>query len=247
MARGATLAALLTDLRAEMRISLNPAHNIQVRDQQVYTLQKVQERLWDDYTWPHLRVYRYLVPTINQRYYDITGCLKLDNTDTLVSAGDMNIDRVISMWIRDGSIWRPMDPTIEESNFNAWNSDTGQTSWPPRRWQVSEGDQIELWPIPGLTGDTTNQLNIIRVHGVRNLSPLVKDTHTADLDDQLLVLAAAAQLMTGDESKKKAALAQRRLMKIRGNATKTRRFGLYSDKTPERVLRGPPTVYYRTV
>ncbi len=246
MARGATLAALLTALRAELRISVNPAHNIQVRDQQVYMLQRQQEMLWDDYTWPHLKVFRYLVPTQNQRYYDMAGCLKEDNTGTLVAAGDMKIDRVITMWIRDGSIWRPMTSHIDDQQFNAWNSDTGQTSWPPRRWAVAENDQIELWPIPGLTGDTVNQLNVIKVHGVRNLSPLVEDTDTADLDDRLLVLAAAGELMAGEDGKKKMALAQRRLMKIRGNATKIRRFGMYSDKTPERILRGPPTVYYRT-
>lgn len=246
MARGATLAALLTGLRSELRISISPAHNIQVRDQQVYMLQRVQETLYDDYTWPHLKVFRYLVPTTGQRYYDITGCLKLDNTDTLVAAGDMKVDRVISMWIRDGSIWRPMESNINDQQFNAWNSDTGEVSWPPRRWAVAENDQIELWPIPGLTGDTVNQLDIVRVHGVRNLAPLVADTDTADLDDRLLVLSAAGELMSGDDGKKKMALAQRRLLNVRGNATKTRRFGMYSDKTPERILRGPPTVYYRT-
>lgn len=246
MARGATLASLLTDLRAELKISLDPAHNIQVRDLQVYRLQRIQETLWDDYTWPHLRVYRYLVPTANQRYYDITGCLKQDNTGALVAAGDMKIDRVIKLWIRDGSVWRPMDTGIGEENFNAWNSETGEVSWPPRRWAVAEGDQIEFWPVPGLTGDPTNQLNIVRVHGVRNLAPLTDDQHTADLDNRLLVLAAAAEMMAGDDGKKKSILANRRLLKLRGNATKTRRFGMYSDKTPERILRGPPTVYYRT-
>lgn len=246
MARGATLAALLTGLRSELRISVNPAHNIQVRDQQVYMLQRVQETLYDDYTWPHLKVFRYLVPTATQRYYDITGCLKEDNTGALVAAGDMKVDRVISMWIRDGSVWRPLGAGIDDERMNAWNSDTGEVSWPPQRWAVAENDQIELWPVPGLTGDTVNQLNVIKVHGVRNLSPLVEDTHTADLDDRLLVLAAAGELMSGEDGKKKMALANRRLMKIRGNATKIRRFGIYSDKTPERVLRGPPTVYYRT-
>lgn len=244
--RGATLAALLTGLRSELRISVNPAHNIQVRDQQVYMLQRIQETLWDDYTWPHLKVFRYLVPTANQRLYDITGCLKENNTNTLVAAGDMKIDRVISMWIRDGSVWRPMKAGIGDERFNAWNSDTGEVSWPPRRWAVAENDQIEIWPIPGITGDAVNQLNVIRVHGVRSLTSLVNDTDTADLDDRLLVLYAAAELMNGEDGKKKMALANRRLMKIRGNATKIRRFGMYSDKTPERVLRGPPTVYYRT-
>ena len=40
MARGKTLLKLLNDLRHEARLSQNPAHNAQVRDSQVATLQR---------------------------------------------------------------------------------------------------------------------------------------------------------------------------------------------------------------
>lgn len=245
--RGVTLENLLTMLRAEAKLSVNPAHNVQVRDQQVIMLQRIQETLWDDYTWPHLRVYRYLTPAINQRFYDITGCKKLDQgSNTLVAAGDMTIDRVEKLWIRDGSMWRPMDTGIDERQFNAWNSDTAEVSWPPRRWQVAEDNQIEIWPIPGLAGDETNQLNIIRVHGVRNLAPLTKATDTADLDARLMTLMAAAELLDGEDGKKKSILAQRRMFKVRGNNTKRRQFRMFGEQRPTSLLRGPPTVYYRT-
>jgi hypothetical protein len=244
--RGATLAALLTGLRAETRVSLNVAHNIQVRDTQIYQLQRVQEQLADDYTWPHLRVYRYIQLSTGQRYYDPTGCLKYDNTNTLVAAGDMSIDNVSKVFVRDGSVWRPIDPGITEEHFNAYNSDTAEASWPPRRWDMAETNQIELWPIPSLPSDLVNGENLLRLHGIRNLGPLKADTDTADLDDRLLTLMAAAEILGGEEGKKKAALANRRLLKIRGKTVKKRSFKMFGDKTPERVLRGPPTVYYRT-
>ena len=60
MSRGTTLVKLLDDLRAECRISLNPAHNRQQRDVQVKMLQRKQEWLWNDFAWPHLRVERFI-------------------------------------------------------------------------------------------------------------------------------------------------------------------------------------------
>jgi hypothetical protein len=247
MARGKTLESLLTSLRAELGVSGNPAHNVQARDAQIAKIQRTQETFWDDYNWPHLRVYRYLALEAGTRYYDPTACLKYDNSGALVAADDIVIDRVISMSIRDGSIWRPLHVGITEDNFNAWNSDTGQQSWPPRRWQVAEGDQIEFWPIPALTSNTTDGLDLIRIHAERNLAPLVETTDRADLDDRLITLTIAAEMLGGEDGKKKALLAQRRLIQVRGNNAKKRRFKMFGHAgRHERLLRGPPTVYYRT-
>lgn len=246
MARGKTLSQLLTSLRAELEISLNAAHNVQARDIQVHHLQRVQEQLWDDYTWPHLRVFRYLNPQDGQRFYDPLACLKEDNTGALVAANDMHVDRVIEIHVRDGTLWRQLGKGITEEHYNAFNSPTDERDWPPRRWQVGENDEIEIWPVPGLTGDTTAQDNILRLTGVRNLSPLTQDSHVADLDDRLLTLMAAAEMLGGEKGQKKAALANRRLLKIRGNATKTQRFRMFGGGERKRILRGPPTIYYRT-
>jgi hypothetical protein len=245
MARGKTLESLLTSLRAELGVSLNPAHNVSVRETQIERLQRVQETLWDDYNWPHLRVYRYLELTADQRYYDPDGCKKYID-GALVAAGDVQIDRILKMWVRDGSIWRPLDPGIHERNYNAYNSDTGEASWPPQRWQVSEDDQIEIWPIPGLSSDAANGTNLVRFHGVRNLADLIQDTDRADLDDRLITLMAAAEMLPDEKGRKKAGLAQRRLMKVLGNNTKQKRFRMFGRQEPRRILRGPPTVYYRT-
>jgi hypothetical protein len=247
MARGATLESLLTSLRVELGLSTNVAHNIQARDAQIALIQRTQETLWDDFTWPHLRVYRYIALEAGTRYYDPAACLKYDNTGALAAAGDMQIDRVSSMWVRDGSIWRPMYVGVTEDDFNAWNSDTAQQSWPPRRWQVAEGNQIEIWPIPGLSSDTDIGENLIRIHGERNLAPLVEATDRADLDDRLITLTIAAEMLAGEKGEKKAVLAKRRMLQVRGNNVKKRRFKMFGHAgRHERLLRGPPTVYYRT-
>jgi len=245
MARGKTLGDVLTSLRVELKISTNPAHNVQARDHQVRVLQRIQEQLYDDYTWTHLRVFRYLNAQDGQRYYDVTAALK-DVSGSLVAGNDISIDRVFEMWVRDGTIWRKLEPGITEQHYNAYDSDSDQRAWPPQRWQVTEGGQIEVWPIPDLTGDTVARENIFRFHAVRNLAPFSDDEHVADLDDRLLALMAAAELLDGEIGQKKAALANKRLIKVRGNGQKTQRFRMFGAPDPKPVLRGPPTVYYRT-
>ena len=246
MARGATLSSLLTGLRAETRTSLNTAHNVQVRDTQVYHLQRVQEQLWEDYTWPHLLVFRYLETQAGQRYYDITGCFKQLDNGTLSAAGDMVVDRVQELWVKDGDIWRKLTPGITEDDYNSFDSTLDERDWPPRKWQVTENNQIELWLIPNINASTTTLDNIIGVRGVHNLAPLTLASHTADLDDRLLTLTAAAGLLGGEAGAEKQRLADRRLLKLRGNAVKTRQFRMFGGGEPRRILRGPPTVYYRT-
>lgn len=247
MARGATLGDLLTGLRVELRLSLNPAHNEQVRDTHVKTLQYVQEWLWEEYTWPHLRVERYLQPQDGQRFYDPAGCKKIDqNTGALVAAGDVSIDNVENLWLRDGDVWRPLSAGIDPHCYNQWDSDAGETAWPIEHWQVAENDNIEFWPVPGEDGNETTLANMVKFVGVRNLSDLSADDDTADLDDQAIILFAAAKLAPAKEASKFLGQAERRMRIIKGNATKKRRHKLFSRTGPKRVLRGPPTVYYRT-
>lgn len=247
MARGTSLLNLLRQLRAELEISVNPAHNVQARDIQVDHLQRVQTQLWDDYNWPHLRVFRYLNAQAGQRMYDPAAVLKENSSGNLVAAGDLSIDRVTEVWVRDGTIWRKLDPGISEEHYNSSSGLNDERDWPPRRWQVNEGNEIEIWPSPAITGSTTTKENILRLRGIKNLSPLTDDTHTADLDDRLITLMAAADMLGGEKGQKKGRLATRRLLQVRGNSTKIKRFNLFgSAEEGRRVLRGPPTVYYRT-
>ena len=70
MARNQTLLKILNDVRAEARLSLNPAHNIADRDAQIILIQREQERLWAEHDWPHLVVDRYIPLIAGKRFYD---------------------------------------------------------------------------------------------------------------------------------------------------------------------------------
>lgn len=248
MARGKTLGDCVTSLRTKLRLSLNPAHNVQVRDTHVAMLQQTQEWLWENYSWPHMRAERYLQPQIGQRFYDPLGCLKIDQTTgLLVAAGDVQIDRIDYIELRfGGRPWLPVNPGITAELFNQFDSDAGERSWPIARWQIAEGDNVEFWPVPDQNGDTTTLDNMIRFVGTRNLASFVEEDDRADLDDQALVYFTAAELASKDEAAKHLAKAQQRMRDIRANASPRRRVKLFSKNRPHSLLRGMPTVYYRT-
>lgn len=235
MARNVTLVKLLDDLRAELKLSLNPAHNNQVRDKQIKFLQSTQEWLWEDFTWPHLRVHRNYKLQAGQYLYDI--------------GADFDIDRIEKIEVKDSGHWLPVHAGIDASHYAAWDTELGQRSSPVRRWRIAENEQIEVWPIPDTDGDPTLLEDYIKVTGIRKLRPLVADADRCDLDAQLIYLYAAAKSSPGSlEGKFALNLANKRLARLKSNLTPRRQFkmfGIGRTQTPSKPFVGsyrPPIV-----
>lgn len=242
MARGTTLVRLLDLLRQETRRSLNPAHNVQMRDHDVLLLQRVQEGLWEDYTWPHLRVERFIRLQNGQRYY--------------APPGDVKIDRIEKLEVKYAGDWIQLTAGIDADAYSAWDSESDERSWPVERFRFAEGGQIEVWPVPSDNGDAVvtppavqSYEGWLKITGQRNLGILTADADTADLDDRLIVLFAAADVLAGQGAKDaqfKLAAAQRRLATLRGNLEAGKQWQLFNAPPPVgRTLRGPPRVHYR--
>lgn len=236
MARGKTLSSLLNDLRAETRRSQNVAHNTQAREAQVELLQRTQERLWHDFDWPHLRVRREIELQAGQRYYQ--------------PPEDLDIDRIEKLEVRYAETWLRLDPGIDSRHYAQWDSDLGFRSWPVRRWRIEEDEQIELWPIPDSDTDSVSLEGTLRATGIRKLRPLIDNNDVADLDNRLIVLYAAAEVLAADGAKDaqlKLTQANNLYSRIRGQLTPRRSFRMFGEDVQSRKpLRGPPTVYYRT-
>lgn len=237
MARNKTLLSLLQDFRAATRQSGNAAHNTSVRDTQVRMLQRVQEWLWEETDWPHLRVRREIPLQAGQRYYSLPE--------------DLPIDRCETIDVRYGGEWCQLSPGIGNEHYSTWDSDLDERSWPVERWQVYENDMVELWPIPASNATVSDKEGVLRFTGIRALRPLVRDDDRADLDDNLIVLYAAAEHLaaTGaNDAALKLEAAGRRKQHLIGNFSKKQTFSLFgAGRQPEgRKLRGMPRVHYRT-
>lgn len=227
MARGVTLVKLLNDLRAECRISLNPAHNNQMRDSQIIALQRAQELFWNDFAWPHLRVDRFIDTQAGQRYYD--------------TPIDIDIDRITKIEFRDGSAYRPLSWGIDAEHYATYDSDLDVRSSPALRVKITEDEQLEVWPIPLINTNVTTLDGKIKITAIRKLSPLVADADRADLDDRLLILYCAAEHLAATGAKDaqvKQDKANRHFLKLRGSLMPRKTYTLFNKgREPERERR----------
>lgn len=232
MARGVTLGQLLDDVRAEVGHSLQPNLGKASRDVIIGMIQRVQKRLWEDYSWPFLKVTRDIQIQAGQRYYDLPS--------------DITLERVERVETKHGDYWTKLHYGIGAEEYNQHDSDRGVRSSPLRRYDAYENNQIEFWPIPANNSDATTGTDSIRIYGIRNLSPFIAESDTADLDDQLLVLFAAAEILTRQkqsDSQSKLAQAQAHYQRLKARMAKTDTF-VISGGEPEGMYRpkGPPLI-----
>lgn len=228
--RGKTLESILNSTRAEARLSLLPANNNQVRDSHVILIQREQERLWEDFAWPHLRI-RHLMPLqAGQRLYE---------TPTTADY-TIQMDRIEKIEVRDGGEWRKLNPEIPDELFSTHDSDLDERSWPARAWRATAEDDIEIWPIPDQNADEDTLEGYLKVTGIRNLQPFTTDNHRADLDDRLISLYVAGGILAATGAKDaqlKLEAANKLYAKLKGKQTKSTSFNMFSTTRPETVRR----------
>lgn len=235
MARGTSFGELMTKLRIAARYDPNPALSKNMEPLMRQTLQDTQERLYDEFDWPFLRVHRDKVLSAGQRFYDFPD--------------DLNLERTIKVDVRHGSEWLPVERGITLDEYSLYDSEADVRCDPVLRWEVMDtggGEQMEVWPLPA-----TNNAQL-RLTGIRKLKPLVEASDIADLDDQLIVAFAAGELLGGAKNpvaQVKFQQGARRLELLQGRSTKTRHNtfvlgGAPSDRNMQRQ-RAPLVAYVR--
>lgn len=230
MARGKTLEWILNGVRAEARLSLAPAANVQVRDSHILLIQREQERLWEDFNWPHLRIYPTIELQAGQHLYSLPENLTMDRVETIE--------------VFDGGRWRPLRPEITDRDYETYETELDQRAWPVEAWRANEDDDIEVWPIPDQNAVSATLEGTLRVTGIRNLSTFVADGDIADLDGRLLVLYVAAGILAAASAKDaqvKFEAANKLYTKLKGKQTKTQSFNMFNttNRYASRLGRGP--------
>ena len=213
MARGTSLGQLIEDLRSEVGHSLQPSLGKSTRDVLINTLQRTQRRLWDDYSWPFLRVRRDITVNTGQRYYDLPA--------------DMVFERIEVVEYKNGHTWDKLGYGIGRHEYNQHDSDRNITSHPIEKYAAYENNQIEFWPIPNKNTNAADGDGAIRIHGIKNLSAFVAEADLADLDDQLIVLYAAGEVLARQkqaDAQNKLAQAQAHYARLKARLSKTDSF-----------------------
>ena len=232
MGRGTSLGQLIDDLRAEVGHSLQPNLGKATRDVFINMLQRTQRRLWEDYSWPFLSIRRDIAISAGQRYYDVPN--------------DLVFERIERMETKHGDYWSKLHYGITAEHYNQHDSDRGIRSSPIRRYDAYENNQIEMWPIPSNNSDAVTGTDSVRVHGIKNLSQSTSEADTADLDDQLIVLYASAEILARQkqaDAQNKIAQAQAHYARLKARMAKTETFVIGGGE-PDGMYRpkGPPLI-----
>jgi hypothetical protein len=221
MARGTQFLQLQKMLREEVNRSSSVSVGVDDLPGLKDKLQRTQETLYDEYDWPFLReIFPLKQMQAGVRYYDFP-----------VDAGNLplNVERVEKVVVWFGNIARPLIRGIGFPQYSVYNSANGVTSDPAIRWDIrwtGSKEQYEIWPMPASTNASQ-----VQFEGIRQLRPLVQDSDVADLDDQMIVLFAAAELLAKQGSQSASVvlkLAQARMnrMKSRVSTDEAYRMGM---------------------
>jgi hypothetical protein len=209
MARGTQLLQLVTMLRDESGRANSVAVGIDDLPQLKQVLRRTQEHLYDRHPdgWAHLRTVFDRIPLLaGDRYYDFP--------DTL------NFDRIEDVAVWDSSTPLSITRGIGFQEYAVYDSENDARAEPACRWDVrwtGTTEQIEIWPVPS----TNNQA--LQFIGTRKLRALIANDDVCDLDDQMIVLFAAAELLAKSDKElaaRKATLAEERYARLKGNAAK---------------------------
>jgi hypothetical protein len=203
MARGVQFLSLIEQLRAEARHSTLLSVGTDSLPYVKQILRRTQETLADEHDWSFLRVKPYLTLSAGERYYDVPNEISVEQIDKIVC------------W--QNGVEVELERGIGSAEYAVYDSDDDVRSDPALKWDIvwtGESEQIEIWPIPasGLR---------LQLFGRRPLRPLVANEDVCDLDDKLIVLFAAAEVLAGQKSKDsemKLQLAQKRLMRLKATS-----------------------------
>lgn len=228
MAVGTPLSSLVEQLRAELGASTNVGQGVNNLATLHQVLRRNQERLWAEYNWPHLVIDRDEQLYAGQRYYSFNN--------------DLDYSRILQGWVKYSNIFEPIGYGFNPTIYAAVNSEIGYKSDPVQLWRHYEGNQYEVWPVP--TGKTDQ---VIRFRAIKKLSPLLANDDSADLDDNLIVLFSAAEILARlkqADAQGKLQLAQSHYRALRSNLQKRDMFimgnGLPRDDRGDWVVRVNP-------
>lgn len=213
-----TLGELVTDLKMEVGHSSSAATGINMRDQLVYLLNRVQNDLAEAYDFPGMTVDRDIPIVVAARYYSYPTDLPFDNIN--------------KAWLIWNTLYNELDYGIGPEQFALFNSNVGFTSWPVQRWQhFSDDNTFELWPVPNQApvATATSQAALVRLRGTRVPPKMVADADRCVLPDKIILLWTAAEIMAregdkGAQLKQTKAQEALRRYKIRQSSHKTNPF-----------------------
>lgn len=188
MSRGSQFLSIVQRLRSELGRAENVNVGVDDLPSLKTTINDVYESLYDDYDWPHLRkVFPRITLQAGLQYYD--------------TPVDLNFERIEKIEVWYSGLPHPLIRGIgfqEYAYFDTSPGGVGVRSEPALRWDLrwtGSKEQMEIWPIPTSNGQA------LQIIGFIKWQPLVNDSDVCLIDDKLVSLFCAAELLARQNSK----------------------------------------------
>lgn len=214
---GALLGDIISQVKDEVGYANNPALSTNAQRPIAQRVRRLYRQIHGEWDWPHLVIERYEELAAGHRYY--TMPLDLDNY------------RAITAWSvrKDDDRWHKMHYGISPKLYNL-NVEEKEY---PTAWDMFEEGQYEVWPTPSTTGAR------IRFYGMSKPKTLAEESDPVDLDDQLLVLLAASELLAKDQQPHAQVLMQQataRYTRLKAQGTKREPFRMGGNVRREELM-----------
>ncbi|MDE2098691.1 MAG: hypothetical protein KGL39_15665 [Patescibacteria group bacterium] len=174
---GTQLSVLRTMLNAECGEEMDETISPGLVASNNQLLNNQQAFLDNQHTYLRGKTVVSLAAVVGQQYYDVPAGIDFDRLEEPTFTNVSNFRYRIQYG-------------IGQEEYNLFRSDLGVKASPVMRWQMVNipALQIELWPIPSVPQS-------IIYTGLLPLAPMVADTDTCVIDDLVLVLFTAAELL----------------------------------------------------
>lgn len=222
MARNVAFSEIVLQLRAELRRSQSPAIGSEDLDPLKQTLNHVVSVLSNVHDWPFM--YRKFAPVAlanGSQFYNLPTGLQQE--------------RIVGARVKWGGSFYGLIRGITYDDYETWDSLAGEKTSPALKYdfQNIDGDlQFEIWPLPDSAAQS------VYFEGYASHARLVADTDLCLFDDAVVVLFAAAEIMSDNNKAESAAKRDQanellRQLKIRGarNDSAPIQVGLGSGRT----------------
>lgn len=230
MALNQQFSVLISQLRSELGLSDAASTSVANDEPLKQTIKRTYEQLYDEFDWPHLKFRQRVSLQAGERYYDFPTSI--------------NYDRLIEVVVWYSGLPHPIARNIGSEHYSSFDSEGGDRSEPALAWDfranenaTSAAPQFEIWPVPN-----SNDMEI-EFTGIRKIDRLVNDADICRLDDNLVVMFAAAQLLRrkkAPDADDMAALAAKRFNTLTGRSAKVGRpryrLGLGDSNAPDRSV-----------
>lgn len=215
MARGATLSRLVQLTRAEARHNTSANAGLNAMEKIKTTIARTYEDLLRDHDWPHL---------IERHTVDLSAGQYRYSLPTTVEPERILSDDAFAYYPALGRRYPIHATEITWHHLNTMDPDLAAGRMDPvQLWMIIPDDMIQVWPCPATTGGQ------ISFRGVRKVPSLVADGDVCQLDDRIVSLFSAAELLGPEEGQPLLRQAQSLLSALKGSLNKRRSFDMRGD------------------